>query len=112
RMAGVVCDARHDLGAAEALRIFKGGVGNQLSIFEVQQAHDHGRCSKIHRDSVNGTSGSLDFDSVNQDAVSVTRHSRIERESLTASGQAVCLPFNAHVSAAHGVAANFTAGAG
>ena len=52
RMMRVVMNARHHIGAAEALRVFERSVGDQLAGLEVEQPqHDRGR-AQVHGDAM------------------------------------------------------------
>ena len=77
-MLGVVVDARHDVGAAEALRVLERGVGDQFAGLEVDQAQDDGGGAEVHGEAVDGTGGALDFDAVDEDAVAVAGDGGIE----------------------------------
>ena len=73
----VVADARHHVGAAEALRILERGVGDLLAGFQVEQAqHDRGG-AQVHRDAVDRPRGARDLRAVDQDALAIARHRRV-----------------------------------
>ena len=77
-MLGVVRDARHHLGAAEALRILKRSVRDQLAGFEIEQPQDDGRGAEVHRDAMDRPGRALHFDAVDQDAIAIARDRGIE----------------------------------
>ena len=106
-MVGVVLDARHHVGPAEALRVFERRVGDELAGFEVDQAQDDGRRAQVHRDAVDRPGRAVDFDAVEQDAIAVARDGGIELHLLAAGGQAERVPLDAHLAAAHRVAFDF-----
>ena len=79
-MLGVVGDARHDLRPAEALRILKRSVRNQLAGFEIDKPQHNRRGAKVHRDAENRPGGAFHFDSVDEDPISIASDGRIEFE--------------------------------
>ena len=103
-MVGVVVDARHHVGAAEALRVFERRVGDELAGLEVDQAQDDGRRAEVHRDAVDRAGRAVDLDAVEEDAVAVARDARVERHLLPLVGQAQGVALDAHLAAAHRVA--------
>ena len=105
-MLGVVGDARHDFRAAEALRILKRSVRDQLAGFEIDEAQDNRRGAEVHGDAVDGPGGAFHFDAVDEDAVSIASDRGIELECAIADRQSERVALDAHVSAPHGVAAN------
>ena len=55
----VVLDPRHHVRAAEALRIFKRGISDDFAGFEIQQAHDDRRGTKIDREAMQRAGASV-----------------------------------------------------
>ena len=86
----IVVDARHHVGAAEALGILERGVGDQLAGLQVEEAQHDGGGAEVHGDAVGGRS-----------AEPSTSRARV--------GSPTALPLDAHVAAPHGVAANLPA---
>jgi hypothetical protein len=105
-MPGVVMDPRHDVGAAEALRVFERRVGDLLAGLEVDQADDHGRGTEIDREAVNRPARAGDFFAGARldDAIAVTDDGGIECRLPVRGRQVERLPFDAHLPAAHRVA--------
>ena len=79
-MLAVVVDARHDLGAAEALRVLERRVGDELARLEIEQPEDDRRGAEIHREPVERARPAIDLDAVEQDAIPVARRPRRSRE--------------------------------
>ena len=94
RVIGVVRNARHHLGPAEALRIFKRSVRNQLAGFEIHQPkHDRGG-AQVHRNAVNRPGRAVYLDAIDQDAVSVPGYRRVElnlRISKPGACRSICI---------------------
>jgi hypothetical protein len=105
-MVGVVGDARHDFRAAEALRVFEGGVGDELAGFKVDKAQDDRGGAEIHRDAEQGAGGAGYFNAVNEDAITVAGDGGIGFEVAIRDGQSEGVALDAHVTAAHGMAAD------
>ena len=82
RMMCVVMNARHNIGAAEALWVFERSVGHQLAGFQVQQPqHDGGR-PQVHCDAKQRTGAAIDFHAVDQNAITVARDRRIAAQTF------------------------------
>ena len=103
-MLRVVVDSRHHLGTAEPLRVLERRVGNELAGLEIEQAqHDGGR-AEIHGDPVERTWPAINFLTVEEHAVALSRHGGGEMGRAAGAGQTERLPLDAHAAAAHGVA--------
>ncbi len=105
-VVGVVEDARHDVRSAETLGIFERGVGDEVAGFEVVEAKDDSGGAEIHGEAVNWGEGSGDFAIVDENAIAVAADSRIKL--LKTGRQTDGAALDAHLPAAHGVAADFT----
>jgi hypothetical protein len=111
-MIGVVADASHDLGSAEALRVLERGVGNLLAGFQIEEAEHDRRRAEVHREAVDRRRRSGDLLAVEQDAIAVACNSGIERCALVSlrlravryGGQAEPRLLNPHLPSAHRVA--------
>ena len=85
-MLAVVADARHHVGAAEALRILERGVGDLLAGLQIEQPeHDRGG-AQVHRDAVDRAGAARDLFAIDQDAIAIARHRGVELESSRLHG--------------------------
>ncbi len=105
-MLGVVADARHDLGSAEALRVLERRVRNLLAGFEIEETEHDRRRAEVHREAMDRGGRPCDLFAVDQDAIAVTRHSGVERRALLCSRQRERLSLDSHLATPHRVAAD------
>ena len=70
-MLGVVGDARHDFGAAESLRIFERGVGDEFAGFQIDKPQDNRCRAEVHGDAEQGAGGAVNFDAIDEDAIAI-----------------------------------------
>ena len=106
-MLRVVVDAGHDVGAAEPLRIFERRVGDQLAGLQVEQPqHDRRRAQSIAMPWIGPVERSTSSPSMRMRSPSrVTAGSSVM--FAMADRQFERVPLDAHLAAAHRVAANF-----
>ncbi len=97
-MVGVVLDARHHFGAAEALRVFKGGDSEDRAGAEVEETKDYGGGAEVESEAV-GVQASWPV------APRTTALRRLDRPGGLS-------PLHLHGAAAHGVAADVADGCG
>ena len=110
-MLGVVMDPRHDVRAAEALRILERRVGDLLAGLEIDQPDDDGCGAEVDRETVNraGRAGDVLAGRRVDDAIAVAHDGGIERRRLVGGRKIERLSLDAHLSAPHRVALDLAA---
>ena len=102
-------NARHHIGAAEALRIFEGCVRNDFAGFQVQEAQNDGGGSHVHGQPMNRSAATIDFGSVQENTVTVAGDGGIKLHLLAAGRKLHGVAFNVHVTPSKRMASDHAA---
>ncbi len=85
-IVGRVGDARHDVGAGEALRVLERLRGAHRTALQIEQANDHRGRAHIDGQAVESASRPVDGHAVQEHDLAVAAHRGVERHLLTQGG--------------------------